>query len=142
MSDFVSSRFHILVAEDNPGDLFLIQEALKTHQVPCRVHAVETGEEFLAYAKETCHEEEMPKPDLIILDWSLPRGSGAQLVQAIRETERCADAYILVLSSSLSPKDRDDAAKAGVNQFLSKPAELDEFLGIGAVVKHALIQRN
>lgn len=130
--------YEILIAEDNPADLFLIQEALRVNEVSCRLHTVETGEEFLAYARESCKDEDLPKPDLVILDWHLPRGSGTQLIRAIRETERCADSYILVLTSSLSPHDHSEAIAAGVNQFVSKPTDLNEFLHIGAIVKAAL----
>jgi CheY-like chemotaxis protein len=121
----------LLIAEDNPADLFLIREALATHGVDCAVDVVETGEEFLAYARATCEQEVLRKPDLILLDWSIPKGSGAEMVKAIRETDRCANAVILVLTSSISPHDREAAAAAGANDFLSKPADLGEFMAIG-----------
>lgn len=140
--DRSQNTYQILIAEDNPADVLLIKEALDTHGVPCHVHSVDNGQEFLAYAREACDEETAPKPDLIILDWSLPKGSGTELVKAIRETERCADALIFVLTSSISPHDRVAAEVAGANRFISKPTELDEFLGIGALIRQELMSRN
>ena len=121
----------LLIAEDNPADLFLIREALASNSVDCTIDVVETGEDFLEYARATCEQGELRKPDLILLDWSIPKGSGSEMVKAIRETDRCANSIILVLTSSISPHDRAAAAIAGANDFLSKPADLNEFLAIG-----------
>jgi CheY-like chemotaxis protein len=131
-------NYRILIAEDNPPDLMLIQEGLRLYGVPCDIDVVETGEEFLAYAQMSCHTQDLPKPDLILLDWSLPKGSGSDLIQAIRKTDRCANSFIIVLTSSISPHDRAAAEKAGANEFLSKPSDLDEFLRIGEFVKRVL----
>lgn len=125
----------ILVAEDNPGDLFLLEESLREHKILCEVVAVRNGEEFLNYAKEVCDDKPMRKPDLIILDWTLPKASGAVLVREVRESPRCADAPILVLTASLSPKDRAEAMVAGVTEFITKPNHLDEYIeGVGKAV--------
>lgn len=132
----------LLIAEDNPADLFLIREALATHGVDCAVDVVETGEDFLAYARATCEQDALRKPDLILLDWSIPKGSGAEMVKAIRETDRCANATILVLTSSISPHDRAAAAAAGANDFLSKPADLGEFMAIGERIATELRKRS
>lgn len=121
----------LLIAEDNPADLFLIREALAGHGVDCTIDVVETGEEFLAYARVTCEQGALRKPDLIVLDWSIPKGTGSEMIKAIRETDRCAHSTILVLTSSISPHDRAAAEAAGANDFLSKPAGLTEFMAIG-----------
>jgi chemotaxis family two-component system response regulator Rcp1 len=130
--------YHLLIAEDNPADLFLIREALATHAVNCHVDVVESGDDFLAYAQATCEQEQLPKPDLILLDWSLPKTSGHEMIQAIRETDRCANSVILVLTSSISPHDREAAQRAGANDFICKPTDLSEFLAIGERVADEL----
>jgi chemotaxis family two-component system response regulator Rcp1 len=132
------SEYYLLIAEDNPADLFLIREALAAHGVNCRIDVVETGDDFLAFAQATCELENLPKPDLILLDWSLPKGSGREMIRAIRETDRCANSVILVLTSSISPYDRAEAERAGADDFICKPSDLGEFLAIGERVAQEL----
>lgn len=135
--------FHILIAEDNPADLYFLQQALAANQVPCTTHVVRNAAEFLDYARDKCSGgKEEAKPDLILLDWSLPRGTGPQLIKAIRETDRCMHSVILVLTSSVSPDDRTAAISAGADEFISKPSDLDQFLDIGGVILDRLQKRS
>lgn len=130
--------YELLIAEDNAADYFLLEEALRTHEVPCQIHWVQDTEAFLAYANEVCEGEQPRRPDMIVVDWTLPPGSGLQLLSAIRKTERCADSPLVVLTSSISPTDRRSAEDAGATLFLSKPSSLDEYLEIGGVLKRYL----
>jgi chemotaxis family two-component system response regulator Rcp1 len=134
----LNRNYQILIAEDNPADLYLLKEALRTHEVPCSIHSVASADEFLNYAREACDTGPPPAPDLVVLDWMLPKGNGPQLIRGIRETERCADAPILVLTSFMSDTDRATAMAAGANLILQKPTHLDDFIQIGGVLKQFL----
>ena len=123
--------FEIVVTEDNPADRLLLEEALRTHQVPCRTHWMNNGAQFLSYARKACDEKDFPKPDLIILDWTLPDVGSAQLIAEVRMSPRCADAPILIFTSSISPTDKGLALAAGATRFLAKPARLNEYLAVG-----------
>ncbi|MDX2178961.1 MAG: response regulator [Bryobacteraceae bacterium] len=127
--------FHILIAEDNPPDAELLRDALESSGLKSMITVVETGDEFLAYAREACDGGLVYAPDLILLDWNLPRGRGSELVREIRLTKRCAKAPIFVFTSSISPKDREEALKAGATRFFSKPTHLKEFMAIGPMVR-------
>jgi len=127
--------FHILIAEDHPPDAELLREALESGGLKSFITVVETGEEFLAYAREACDGESAFAPDLILLDWNLPRGRGSELVREIRLTKRCAKAPIFVFTSSISPKDREAALNAGATRFFSKPTHLKDFMAIGPMVR-------
>lgn len=128
----------IVIAEDNPGDLFLLKEALQTYSIQCKLIPVENGPDFNSYVSEICEKEERDKPDLIILDWTLPKANVRELLEIVRKSNGCAESPILILTSSTSPENRKIAFEAGATCFINKPTGLDEFMDIGRITKELL----
>ena len=129
----------ILLAEDNPADVYLIREALKQHEVQCVVRTAADGKDVLtliASADTGWH------PDLIILDLNLPRHDGLEILQKVRSTAATAHVPVVVLTSSDSPRDRITATQLGATRYLSKPSNLEQFLQLGAVFKELLTVRS
>src|SRR4051812_4564487 len=79
-------KVHILLVEDNPGDVRLIQEALKTTELQCVLDVASDGDEAIERLIDESHG--LPLPDLIILDLNLPRRSGHEVLTAIKENAR------------------------------------------------------
>lgn len=129
------SPYLIVVVEDNPSDRYLLEESLRTHKISYELVSLKSGEEFIEYSREVCDETPARKPDLVVLDWTLPKTSGSELIREVRLSARCAEAPILVLTSSISPLDRQAAFDAGVTCFLTKPTALDEYLAIGKTIR-------
>jgi chemotaxis family two-component system response regulator Rcp1 len=130
----------VLLADDNPSDVYLIREALREHAVDCTLHVVSDGKEALgAIAAETgnCDPGSI---ELIILDLNLPRHDGIEILQKLRESQRLEHIPVVVLTSSDSPRDRVLANELGATRYLRKPSSLDEFLSLGAVFKDLLGQ--
>lgn len=126
----------ILLAEDNPADVYLIREALKEHGVDCAIQTASDGREVLTLidsAGPAWH------PDLIILDLNLPRHDGIELLRKLRSTEELSRVPVVVLTSSDSPRDRATATELGATRYLSKPSNLEHFLELGAVFKELLM---
>lgn len=126
----------ILLAEDNPADVYLIREALKEHGVDCAIQTAGDGREVLTLidsAGPSWH------PDLIILDLNLPRHDGIELLRKLRSTEELSRVPVVVLTSSDSPRDRATATELGATRYLSKPSNLEHFLELGAVFKELLL---
>jgi len=125
----------ILLAEDNPADVYLIREALKEHGVDCAIETASDGREVL-----TLIDSAGPNwhPDLIILDLNLPRHDGIELLRKLRSTEELSRVPVVVLTSSDSPRDRATATELGATRYLSKPSNLENFLELGAVFKELL----
>lgn len=132
------SPYLIVVVEDNPSDRFLLEESLRTHDIAYELVSLQTGEEFIQYSRDVCDETPAKKPDLIVLDWTLPKATGPELIREVRLSARCAESPILVLTSSISPLDRQAAFDAGVTCFLTKPTALDDYLEIGKTVRRIL----
>jgi CheY-like chemotaxis protein len=129
----------ILLAEDNPADVYLIRTALEEHGVGLTVQVAADGREVLQilYQQEVLDESQL---NLIILDLNLPRHDGIEILQRLRGSERLAGIPVVVLTSSDSPRDRVVASELGATRFLRKPSNLEDFLSLGAVFKEVLGQ--
>jgi chemotaxis family two-component system response regulator Rcp1 len=130
----------VLLADDNPSDVYLIREALREHSVDCMLRVVSDGKDAL---RVISGETENPSPGslrLIILDLNLPRHDGIEILQKLRESTRLDHVPVVVLTSSDSPRDRVLANELGATRYLRKPSSLDEFLSLGAIFKDLLGQ--
>jgi len=126
----------ILLAEDNPADVYLVREALREHQVDCQVKVAAEGHEVLRFLNTPATTGVLPA--LIILDLNLPRHDGLEILQKIRTMGEFSHVPVVVLTSSDSPRDRLNAAALGATLYLRKPSSLQAFLELGAVFKELL----
>lgn len=129
----------ILLAEDNPADVFLIRTALEEHGVDVPLQVVSDGREVL----QILHQEQalpVSQLRLIILDLNLPRHDGIEILQRLRQSEQLSGIPVVILTSSDSPRDRIVASQLGAARYLRKPSNLDQFLSLGAVFKEVLGQ--
>ena len=127
----------ILLAEDNPADVYLIREALNEFGVACTIRTAADGRDVLAMLASA---EMSWHPDLIILDLNLPRHDGLEILRKLREMEATAKVPVVILTSSDSPRDRATAAELGATQYIRKPSDLEQFLQLGAIFKDLLAQ--
>jgi CheY-like chemotaxis protein len=131
----------ILLAEDNPADVYLIREALREHGVECALRVATDGAEVLTMiSSEQSLAEAEQHVGLIILDLNLPRHDGTEILQRLRETAALTHVPVVVLTSSDSPRDRLVASQYGAACYLRKPSSLEQFLSMGAVFKDLLEQ--
>ena len=119
----------ILLAEDNPADVYLIEEALREHKVNFKITVAEDGEAAMSML-----ERGQVQPDIVLLDLNMPKRSGGEVLDRLRK-ESGKDIPVIILTSSDSPTDRDEAFRLGATRYIRKPTGLDEFLQIGAVIK-------
>jgi two-component system, chemotaxis family, response regulator Rcp1 len=130
----------VLLADDNPSDIYLIREALREHDVDCVLQVVTDGKEALGVISNEAGNTDPGSFSLIILDLNLPRHDGIEILQKLRESARLEHVPVVVLTSSDSPRDRILANELGATRYLRKPSSLDEFLNLGAVFKDLLGQ--
>jgi len=127
----------ILLAEDNPADVYLIREALHEHGVECILEVASDGGEVLRIIAGD-HEVDDEAPGLIVLDLNLPRHDGIEILERLRESQRLAGVPVVVLTSSDSPQDRRIATHLGARRYLRKPSSLEQFLDLGLIFKELL----
>jgi CheY-like chemotaxis protein len=125
MTDLV----RILLAEDNPADVYLIEEALREHQVNFELLVARDGEEALSIIANSAQGN--APLDVMLLDLNMPKQSGSEVLEQLKG----GPIPIIVLTSSDSPADRTLAMALGATLYIRKPTCLDEFLGIGATIK-------
>ena len=125
----MSRQIEILLAEDNPADVYLIEEALREHQVDFRITVAEDGEAAMSLMSQG-----KVSPDIVLLDLNMPKRGGGEVLERIRQgSER--ELPVIILTSSDSPSDREEALRLGATCYIRKPTGLDEFLEIGATIK-------
>jgi CheY-like chemotaxis protein len=132
---------HILIAEDNKSDVFLIQRALKKSGVEAQVHVADDGEKVLRFFERADAEETAPCPDLVLLDINMPRYKGGDILRRLRASSRCKDTLVLVVTSSDSSRDREEMDALGANGYFRKPSEVAEFMRLGQMVSDLLLRK-
>ena len=125
------------MVEDNPADAGLVRRALEQHKVRGEIVILSDGETAIEFM-QSLDTEPVDPPDLIIVDLSLPRRSGREVLENLRLTQKCRLARVIVLSSSDAEQDQADAARLGADRFIRKPSGLDEFIALGAIFKEML----
>jgi CheY-like chemotaxis protein len=128
----------ILLIEDNPVDVLLVQESLEEHGIDCDLLVLTDGERAIAHLDEVDSKGELSCPALIILDLNLPRRNGREVLKRVRGSGKCGNVPVVVLSSSDAQQDKQDAAQLGAQLYIRKPLNLEEFMSIGAKLKMLL----
>ena len=127
MSD---KSIEILLVEDNPNDIKLALHAFKKHNLANRIHVVRDGAEALEFIFCTDryserHIEDTPK--VILLDLKLPFVDGIEVLRQIKSDSRTKMIPVVILTSSREERDMIDSYELGVNSYIVKPVDFDQF---------------
>ena len=134
MPSITDSRY-ILLAEDNPADVELVRVALEDRSVDCDLRVVSDGQKAMEFLDRLDADSKLACPSLLLLDLHLPKRDGAEVMSRLRASERCGQTAVVVLTSSDSPRDMEDAERHAALHYFRKPCSLDEFLALGDIVK-------
>lgn len=118
----------ILLVEDNPGDVLLIDEELQDGQVPCRLHVAEDGVDALAFLRKNGRYGDAPRPDVILTDLNMPRMNGHEFIREMKADPELRSLPIIVLTTSDSERDVWKSYELDINCYLTKPLLSDNFL--------------
>lgn len=125
---------HILLVEDNEGDIILTTEALKDANIRNEVSVAMDGEQALRMLHDATE-----LPDLILLDINLPRLSGLEVLISIKNDERLKDIPVIMLTTSSAEKDILTSYAHHANRFITKPVDLPRFLEVIKTIEDFLI---
>lgn len=131
------ARLNLLLAEDNLPDALLVREAIKMQDLPINVHVASDGQRAMDFIDQADKDQDAPCPHVLLLDINLPKADGFEVLRRLRESKRCGNVPVLMISSSDSPLDRNQASQLGAGYF-RKPPSYDEFLKLGDVLKKLL----
>ena len=133
MANMTGTDLTILLAEDNPGDVFLIRRALTEAQLSFELLCAKDGEAAIAYVTEAASGQR--RIDLLLLDLNLPRRGGIEVLSHLRTFPALAAVPAIMLTSSDSPQDRDSCLELGANRYFRKPSDLDQYMEIGTLAR-------
>ena len=120
----------ILLVEDNPTDAELAIRALKKNNFANKLEWVKDGAEALDFIFSTgvySGRSLLSKPKVILLDLRLPKVDGMDVLRRIKEDPRTKSIPVVVLTSSKEDRDIAESYELGVNSFISKPVEFENF---------------
>lgn len=126
-------RVHILLVEDNPGDVRLIEEALKTTDLQYVLDIAADGDAALSRLLNESAPDTLP--DLVILDLNLPRRSGHEVLAVIKDHPRTRTVPVIVLSSSGLTEDIQKAYGSHANCYIQKPQNIDDFFHVCSLLE-------
>ncbi|MGE0594593.1 MAG: response regulator [Vicinamibacterales bacterium] len=118
---------HLLLVEDNPGDVDMVRDAIHERAPHVGVTAVHDGPDAVAYLSRTSPYERAIRPDLVLLDLNLPRLGGLEVLRWIRQDPGVRHLPVIVLTSSEASGDILDSYRLGANCYLAKPLDLQSF---------------
>ena len=120
----------ILLVEDNPTDLELALRVFKKHQLAYRIEVARDGAEALDFLFGTgphADRGSIQIPKVILLDLKLPKIGGLEVLRRIKGDPRTRTIPVVVLTSSREEKDLMESYHLGVNSYIVKPVDFDQF---------------
>lgn len=123
----------ILLVEDNPNDEELTLYALKKNNIANHIQVVHDGEEALEFLFCTgvyAHRRIDDVPKVILLDLKLPKVDGLEVLERIKTDERTRLLPVVVLTSSREERDIIESYQLGVNSFIVKPVDFEQFIEV------------
>ena len=125
------NAYEILLVEDDPNDAELTLRALKKRNLANKVFLVKDGEEALEFIFATgryASRDISVPPKVIFLDLKLPKVSGIEVLKKVKSDERTKYIPVVVVTSSQESRDMQECYKLGVNSYIQKPIEFENFV--------------
>ena len=129
----MSTENTILLVEDNPKDVFLVQRAFRKAEILTPLKVVSDGDaavQYLAGDSPYCDRTAYPLPVLVLLDLKLPRRSGAEVLSWIRQEPSLKRLPVVALTSSREYADVNRVYDLGANAYIVKPPDFDQLVHI------------
>src|SRR5664279_833240 len=122
-----STTIEVLLVEDSPGDVRLMQEVFRTVNKLIHLQVASDGVEAMAILRQWGEYANRPRPDLILLDLNLPRMDGREVLALIKEDPSLRTIPVIILTTSDAEVDIVRSYELQANAYLTKPVRLDEF---------------
>ena len=120
----------ILLVEDNPGDVRLIKEVFADAYIANTLHVTSDTRETGDFLKQRGEFADAPQPDLVLLDWHLPRATGEEVLRMIDEDHELEGVPVVALTGSTAGEHLLDRSELEADAYLTKPIDPDEFVSL------------
>ncbi|UHQ95321.1 response regulator [Haloterrigena alkaliphila] len=128
MDEGAAGSVEVLLVEDNPGDVRLVEEALQ--EADSALHITRDGTEALDFLHQRNEFTDVPRPDIVLLDLNLPQVDGTQVLDEIRSDPELKQLRVTVLTSVPEEYASPELDELDANDFFTKPADPDEFMAL------------
>lgn len=127
---------HILLVEDNEGDILLTTEALNEGKIANTVDVVKDGWEAIQYLEKTGKYVGIRSPDIILLDVNLPKMNGHEVLKSIKSNEKTSHIPVIMLTTSSSESDVLRSYQNHANCYITKPVGVSDFIEVISSIEH------
>jgi CheY-like chemotaxis protein len=138
MGESAPDKLIVMLVEDNNTDILVITQVLRDLRLETQLQVVTDGEAALEVWDAIDCDAERQCPALVLLDLNLPRVSGIQVLKHIRESRRCANIPVVIVTSSDSAKDMAAIRELKATAYFQKPADLAEYMDLGRIIEGVL----
>jgi chemotaxis family two-component system response regulator Rcp1 len=125
-----SNHIHILLVDDNEGDILLTLEALTEARIINKISVARDGAEALHFLNKEAPFQDSERPDLVLLDINLPRMDGTEVLAIIKNDPNLRRIPVIMLTTSSAEKDILSAYDNHANCYITKPVDLDRFMDV------------
>jgi len=130
-----TEQLWLMLVEDSPADVYLVQEAVREEGLRFDWKVAEDGEAAIKLIDMVDANSDVSVPRLLLLDLNVPRRNGIHVLEHFRQSGRCGAVPVVMISSSDSPAERNRALELGATEYFRKPSGLDEFMQLGQLVR-------
>jgi CheY-like chemotaxis protein len=129
-------QIHILLVEDNEGDILLTREALEEAKILIELSVVRDGKEAIDFMNREGQYSNAGLPDLLLLDVNLPKKNGHEVLKYLKENGNLKHIPVIMLTTSSSEKDINMSYNNYANCYITKPVEVNDFLSVVATIEN------
>ena len=122
-----SKDIHVLLIEDDPGDVLMTREAFEICAISSTLHVVGDGEQAMHFLHRAGEFAGAPRPGLILLDLNLPRRGGLELLAEVKADHDLLTIPVVVLTTSQAHTDITASYQLHANAYITKPVSFDLF---------------
>lgn len=122
-----SKSVEVLLVEDDPGDIELMEIAFQRAQLHIPLKVVNDGEQAISYLRKQGEYANSVEPDLILLDLNLPRLNGQEVLQAIKSDEQLKHIPVVILTTSKAQEEVLKSYNLGASAYMTKPVDMEGF---------------
>jgi CheY-like chemotaxis protein len=124
----IGKPIEILLVEDNDYDARRTMNALNTGKVRNRVSWVQDGVDAMAYLRRQGNYADALRPDLILLDWYMPRMPGSEVLRQVKQDQDLTRIPVVIMTTSDEEADVLEAYNGHANCYVTKPVDVNEFI--------------
>ena len=118
----------ILIVEDNPGDIRLIEEAFKASPLDPTLHTAKTCEEALEILFQRGEYDGVPRPDLVLVDWNLSKQTGDEVIGTVNSVDSAIP--VVVMTGSKQELQRVESAAPPADDYIEKQTDIQAYIDI------------